>query len=60
VKKLILVTVDTNKDDAFLEDMLAGELTLKLRPFVPGDTAELVKLKALKVKVVATTRDFLP
>lgn len=60
MKKLILVTVDTDRDDAFLEDMLSGELNLKLRPFVPGETAELVKLKALEVKVVATTRDLLP
>ena len=60
MKKLILVTVDTNKEDDYLEDMLAGELTLKLRPFVPGETAELVKLKVIKLKVAATTRDFLP
>jgi hypothetical protein len=51
-KKLLLITVDTDKDDDYLEDALHVELVLKLRPFVPGETAELVKLRAGNLVVI--------
>jgi hypothetical protein len=50
--KLILITVDTDKDPNWLADALSAEVVLKLRPFVPGETAELLKLKAEGVSVI--------
>jgi hypothetical protein len=50
--KLLLITVETDKDNDYLADALVAELTLKLRPFVPGETAELLKLKAECISVI--------
>ena len=52
MKKLILITVNTEKENAYLEDALRVELTLKLRPFVPGETAELLKLSVKSMVVL--------
>jgi hypothetical protein len=56
-RKLIMVTVDTDKEDAWLEDCLSGYLTLKLRPFVPDETAELVTLPVRRVIVAGDVED---
>jgi hypothetical protein len=52
VKKLILLTVDTGLEDDYLQDALYAELVVKLRPFVPGETAELHKLRATNLVVI--------
>ncbi len=44
MKKLILLVVDTDKDNTYLEDAVSIELTLKLRPWLSGETAEMLKL----------------
>ena len=59
MKKMIIVTVDTDKDSDWIADALSVELVLKLRPFVPGETAELLKLKAECVSVM-DLKDLLP
>lgn len=50
--KLILITVDTDKDCDYLADAVSVEITFKLRPFVPGETAELLKVKAEGISVL--------
>jgi hypothetical protein len=59
MKKLILVTVDTDKENDYLADALSVELVFKLRPFVPGETAELVKLRGEEVTVL-DFKDLIP
>jgi hypothetical protein len=56
VRKLILLTVDTDLGDDYMEDALFAELVLKLRPFVPGETAELHKLRASHLVVIDVER----
>ena len=58
-KKLILITVDTDKDNDYLADALRVDLTFKLRPFVPGETAELVTLRGEQVSVM-DLKDLIP
>lgn len=50
--KLILLTVETDKDNDYLADALSAEVVFKLRPFVPGDIAKMLRLKATGVSVV--------
>jgi hypothetical protein len=52
MKNLILITVNTEKENAYLEDAVGVELVLKLKPFVPHETAELLKLSVRSMVVL--------
>jgi hypothetical protein len=52
MRKLLLIAVETDKNNDYLADALSVEVTLKLRPFVPNETVELLKLKGLDIAVL--------
>lgn len=52
MKKLILVTVDTDKEDNYLADALSAKIVFRLRNFVPGEPDELVRLAVENMVVI--------